>query len=374
MNDNFTSQKFRFWSFVSMVLLVFVHGYNLNQRYLQPWTLPGEVLTLNTFTQYFLANGIFRFRIPMLFIISGYLYATKDFEPYKKRIRKRVLTLLLPYLIWSALGILFTYSIELSDFGRNLVASSHIVQIDNKRMLIHDYKWYELLLRWVFLPVPYQLWFVRVLFIYNISYPALRWCVLNKTARYIWFSMVALLWLSNAGFILFEGEGLLFFSLGIWLQKTNFNINSPGKMLPPILWGIIFIMLSVTKTIIAFNGESLFGSYISPILLILHKLVIISGLIFSWYGLDRLVNLCMQLKWFEWMSSFSFIIYAIHTPLVAYAINGVFKYVCVLPDFRLLTFIFLPLSVIALSIGIGVILRKWSNSFYGILTGGRGMN
>ena len=30
----FLSQKFRFWSFVAMFLLVFVHGYNVDTRYL----------------------------------------------------------------------------------------------------------------------------------------------------------------------------------------------------------------------------------------------------------------------------------------------------------------------------------------------------
>ena len=69
MLSHFNSQKFRFWSFVSMVLLVFVHGYNLKESYMQPWTMPGEPLSFTTFTEYWLANGLFSFRIPMLFII-----------------------------------------------------------------------------------------------------------------------------------------------------------------------------------------------------------------------------------------------------------------------------------------------------------------
>src|SRR6187551_1947781 len=106
MLSAFNSQKFRFWAFVSMVLLVFVHGYNLNQGYLQPWTIPAEPLTPTSFTEYWLANGIFRFRIPMLFIISGYLFAISDDKPYKQRVGKRVKTLLYPYLTWSAFGLL----------------------------------------------------------------------------------------------------------------------------------------------------------------------------------------------------------------------------------------------------------------------------
>ena len=155
-----------------MFLLVFVHGYNLHERYMQPWTIPGESLTFTAFTEYFLANGIFRFRIPMLFIISGFLYALHDYRPYKERTNKRLRTLLLPYLIWSAVGFAFTYVLELFPYGEHFIANSHIVQIDDQRMLLHDYHWYEMLFRWILLPVPYQLWFIRVLLIYNVAYPA----------------------------------------------------------------------------------------------------------------------------------------------------------------------------------------------------------
>lgn len=38
----FTSSKFRFWAFITVVLLVFVYGCNLHERFLRLWTLPGE--------------------------------------------------------------------------------------------------------------------------------------------------------------------------------------------------------------------------------------------------------------------------------------------------------------------------------------------
>jgi hypothetical protein len=47
--------------------------------------------------------------------------------------------------------------------------------------------------------------------------------------------LAVLLWLSTAGFVLVEGEGLLFFSFGIWIQKISFNIDEPNKWLLPKL-------------------------------------------------------------------------------------------------------------------------------------------
>lgn len=122
---------------------------------MQPWTIPGQAISLTAFSEYFLANGIFRFRIPMLFIISGNLFALHDQKPHKQWTYKRLRTLLVPYLIWSAIGIIFTYLFKSFQSGSALVADSHIVQIDDTRLLLHDYHWYELLFKWILMPLRY---------------------------------------------------------------------------------------------------------------------------------------------------------------------------------------------------------------------------
>jgi fucose 4-O-acetylase-like acetyltransferase len=366
----FISQKFRFWAFISMVLLVFVHGYNLNQGYLQPWTMPGEPLTVTGFTEYWLANGIFRFRIPMLFIISGYLFALGDAKPYTERSSRRIKTLLYPYLTWSAFGLLLTYALELFPYGKNIVAATHMMQIDETRQWLHQYQWYEVLARWIFFPVSYQLWFIRVLLIYNLAYPILKWILINKMAARIFFIVALLLWIATAGFIIVEGEGLLFFSLGIWMQKTNFNVIQPGKWLNPKLWFIIFISLSIIKTWLAFNAHF---KGIIPILLIMHKIVVASGLICAWYGCDKLVKFCMNRRWFQWLTAFSFFIYVLHAPLIVYATKAVFLQFNNWPVYRAITFILLPSLLVVLSILKGAFLRRFFPAIYSFLTGSRGL-
>lgn len=370
MLSAFNSQKFRFWAFVSMFLLVFVHAYNLNISYLQPWTMPGEPMTVTAFTEYWLANGIFRFRIPMLFIISGYLYAMSDHKPYKQRTGKRVRTLLYPYLIWSAVGLLLTYVLELFPYSSNVVAETHMMQLDENRNLLHQYHWYEVLARWIFFPVSYQLWFIRVLLIYNLAYPLLRWCVTHHIGKWIFFSIAALLWLSTSGFVLIEGEGLLFFSLGIWMQKTNYNIDVPDKWLNLKCWLPVLLILSAGKTWLAFQGHF---QGIGQLITIMHKGVVLSGLICAWFGCNALVKWCMNKKWFTWLSAFSFMIYVLHAPLVVYATKAIFMqfghwYAC-----RIITFITLPLFLIAVAVIFGALLRRLLPKVYSFVTGGRGM-
>jgi len=369
---DFISLKFRFWSFVSMFLLVFVHGYNLKHNYLQPWTLPEEPVTFTTFTEYLLANGLFRFRIPLLFLISGFLYAFNDYRPYKQRTIKRLRTLLLPYLIWSATGIIFTWLLELNSVGQQVVAQSHLVQIDETRTLLHNYKWYELLFRWIFLPVPYQLWFIRVLLIYNLAYPWIKAAISHKVARYFFWSVAVMLWLTTSGFVFFEGEGLLFFSLGIWMQKSSFNLSGAPLQLHPLTWVAVFLITSVIKTLIAFNPHFLPQAAIFPVLSLLHKVLIVSGLVAVWYATDSLVSWCMNQRFFRWISSFSFIIYAFHAPLIAYAMAWILPIAVDFPLYRLITFITLPLLIISMAVALGASLRRFTPSFYSLLTGGRG--
>lgn len=369
--SSFDSQKFRFWSFISMVLLVFVHGYNLNERYLQPWSVVNEPMTFNTYFQFLTANALFRFRIPMLFIISGYLYALHDDKRYGQRTQKRFRTLFVPYLLWSAIGLLLTYLLETFAFGKAAVGATHIMQIDDTRNYLHEYKWWEVIVRWILAPVPFQLWFIRVLFIYNLAYPAIRWCVTTKV-KHVFFPITILLWLMTFGIGIIEGEGLLFFSLGIWMQKTSFNIGTPERWWKPLPWMIIFLAASIAKTTMAFNMQV--QSFTDAIgFIILHKLIIFSGLIAAWFGMNGLVRIMMQQRWFVKFTAFSFFIYALHVPLITYAIDPFFVLVSGMDHYRLFTYFALTLLTIVFCITVGWILRTTLPKLYSILTGERGL-
>jgi fucose 4-O-acetylase-like acetyltransferase len=359
---------------MSIALIVFLHGYNLPQRYLRPWTIVQEKLTPTGFFEFLVANGLLRFLIPMLFAISGYLYAHNDSAPTGPRIRKRFRTLLVPYLAWSALAMAMTYILELFPSTRGMVLSSGIAYIDDNRRLLHNYHWYELLRSWLMSTIAYQMWFIRVLFFYNLAYPALRWCISHKIIKWIFFPVAAMLWISTLGTFFVEGESLLFFSLGIWLSKTGFPIETTARRRSNSLaWGLVFILSASANTWLAFKGYSMLGNKVFPVLTLMHPLIVISGLIACWFGLDNLARSCMQNKPFITLSAFAFFIYAFHTPLVAYAIDPVLSWLSPLPAFRLLAFVFLPLAVIALCIALAALLRRIAPGSYNVLTGARGI-
>ena len=287
-------------------------------------------------------------------------------------INKRLKTLGIPFVIWSAFGLAVLYVLELFPYTRNLLASSHIAQIDGTRIYISQYHWYELLARWLVVPVSYQLWFLQVLLVYNLAYPLLSWCVLHKTGRWIFFTIALFLWLTTFGGVLIDGEGLVFFSLGIWMQKNNFNIESPSWKLSPVAWGALFVLLCSGKTWLAFNPTATAPVNAWFLMILMHKFGQFAGLAAVWFGCNALAAWCMARRWFEWLSGFSFIIYVIHAPAAPVFIDGVFAWLHYAPGYRMISFIILPLLAITICIITGATLRRIAPQFYGLITGGRG--
>lgn len=370
--DPFLSTKFRFWAFVSMVLLVFVHGYTIEPRYLQPWTQPGDALGLASFTEYVLANGLLRFRIPMLFVISGYLFAMHDAQPHGVRIRKRVRTLLVPYFFWSGFHLVLLFGMEMEPTLRGWIVDNGINQIDQQRALLHDYQWYEVLGRWLLAPAPYQLWFIRVLFFYNLAYPMLAGWLNHANGRRVFFSVAIVAWLLSVHLYFIESEGLLFFCLGVWMHKSGFNIAQPGRWLQPGWWALVALAAALVKSWLAFHGADLLGGAVFPIMMVLHKVTVFAGLVAAWYGADPVVRACMSRPWFVWLSAFSFMIYALHAPLVAVFIDPALRLAAPLPEPHLWVFVLLPIALVTASVLIGVATRRWMPALYSLATGGRG--
>ncbi|MCR5888425.1 acyltransferase [Hymenobacter sp. J193] len=363
---SFLSQKLRFWSLVAMVLLVYVHAYNLHPRYLQPWTAVDEPLTVGSWLQYFLANGLLRFRIPILFAISGYLFAYHDTRaPHKERVRRRLRTLLVPYLLWSAFGLAFTWALEQYPATRQLVLNAGLSIFGPDNALVSGYSPGQLLLRWLLFPVPFQLWFLRSLLVYNLAYPWIRTAV--ERGPWVYFSVAGLLWFTEFGIPpLFEGTGLVFFALGVWLRKTEFNVLAPPRWFRLGLFAAVWVGLLALKTWLAFCFEH------PPFLLMLflHKTAEALGVLVMWFGTDGLVRVAMSQRWFNWLTGFSFMIYVLHVPLANYVTETALR---AWPSQNLLVFLLLPLAIVALAVLLGAALRRLVPGVYSVLTGGRGL-
>ena len=368
--NRFISQKFRFYSLVCIALLLFVHGYNLNQAYLQPFSQVRENMTFTTFFEYLFANGLLRFRIPLLFMISGYIFAMQDNRSYGDRIRKRFVSLMIPFFIWSAIGLLNTFLLQQFPVTAQAVLNSQLDQLGDNRPYT-EIGWNGILYRWLVVPISFQLWFIRSLFLYNVLYPVFRWVVTKYPV--IWFSVLFILWIGIFDLLIVEALGMFFFSLGIWLQKTHFPIDRKPAWFSSYISWLCFIGFAVIKTFMAFEFEE-YSPLNVVLMILLHYGSIMAGILAVWFSADAVVKWCMQRKWFLWATAFSFIIYGLHVPLLPYITNLVYMYCHHLAYYRLITFIFVPFTVLLFCIGVGALLRATVPGFYKLATGGRGFN
>jgi fucose 4-O-acetylase-like acetyltransferase len=362
------SQKFRFFTFVCIALLAYVHGYNLQNPYLAPYSTVDEPMTFTAFFEYLFANGLLRFRIPMLFMISGYLYALYDHRPYAEQVKKRIKTLIIPYLLWSAAGLLLTFLLQQVPYTARIVYESKLDQLGDNRPYT-EIGWWGMLVRWIRTPVSYQLWFISSLFVYNLIYPAIRWLVTR--IPYIWLPFTFLFFFSAIQLPLIEGRGLFFFSFGVWLLKKNFSGEKEPSWFSLGIMMILFIGLSVIKTFMAFELEPNTPSTFY-ILLSLYQLSIIAGIMAMWFGADRIIDWLMKKHWFHYASGFSFFIFGLHVPLLPYLMKWALNSLDFLPYYRIFCYLFIPVGVIAFCIGAGAFSRKYLPRFYSLLTGGRG--
>lgn len=362
------SQKMRFLTFISIALLGYVHGYNLQNTYLAPWSTMDEPMTFTTFFEYFISNGFLRFRIPILFLISGYLYAQYDNKPYVERTKKRFVTLIVPYLLWSAIGLLITFGLQQFQFTAAAVEATKLDQMGDNRPYT-EIGWKGILFRWLLVPISFQLWFIFCLFIYNVFYPAIRWMILKLP--WVWFAATFFLWFTLFNIRYIEGQGLFFFSLGIWLQKRQINIEKEPKWFSLGLAWIFFLGTCLVKTFIAFEFEPDTQATIIT-LSIIYNLSVVSGVIAVWFSTDRIAAWWMRQEVLKESSSFSFFIYGLHVPLLFYVMKMVMMQMDNFPFVRLLSFIVVPFLVIVFCILVAIALKKLTPRFYGLLTGGRG--
>jgi fucose 4-O-acetylase-like acetyltransferase len=363
------SRKFRFLTFVCIVLLAYVHGYNLQVNYLTPYTTVEEPLTFTTFFEYLVANGLLRFRIPTLFIISGYLYALYDTQPYGMRIRHRFKTLMIPYLLWCTLALLFTFLLQLHPYTANIVYTANIDQV-GENVPYTTLHWGGVLFRWLLATPAYQLWFIMALFCYNLLFPFIRWMLIK--APMVWLVITFLLWTLFFRFATIEGQGLFFFSLGAWIKISNRSIEKPPRWYSEGIAWIMFIGLCIIKTFLAFELEPRTGPTFF-ILCLVHQAAVICGVIAVWYSVDKIAARAMSNPWVKKASSYSFFLYGMHIPLLPYCTAFVAMHFAAFQFYRITSYLLLPLLIMALCLMCGWLLKKYWPTAYGMLAGGRGL-
>ncbi|MRT93428.1 acyltransferase family protein [Ancylomarina sp. 16SWW S1-10-2] len=350
--DIHTSIKIRQISFLSIIMVVILHAYSYE-------VMNVSESSFNFFIQNFISNGIVKIAVPTFFFISGFLFFrnfTETFQDIKRKFKRRINTLILPYFYWCAFWFCFIFILQILPISK--VYFSHPLY----QMSFADNIWnafYE--------PINYPFWFIRELIVYIFLIPPLYF--VPRKAQILFLLVIfgvsliqtSLVIIWKVPFIHFFS--FLFFVAGSIAGLRKYSLILKLKLYQWLLISVVWIILIICRISNISNGFSDFA------IDFLGKIEIMIGVLTLWFGYDLLPKSFKKIK--SNIYSFTFIIYAFHgIPIVIFkkffsGILGDNSYV------ELLFYFLVPLVVILLSVFVGKKLLKRHPLFYTKITGGR---
>ena len=309
-----------------------------------------------------------RISVPLFFVISGFLFFYNcDFnsDSYLRKIKTRVRTLLVPYLLWNIIAIAFVicrctvlkeaYEINIS-LGR--ILNTFFNNGNNNGIIIQQLTTVKEMPE----PICGVLWYVREIMLMALITPVIYWLI--KRCR-IWIVIVlSVVWIFDSVLLPtsmhFFISALFFYTAGAYFSVNRLNmVASLCKMkYLPLLYLVIAIIDTTTKG----ASYNIFMHNIGAIIGLISAFILVS------YVIDKdktTVN--------KTMANGSFFVYVLHSFILVPIGKGVFMFTHI-PDnpyAMLLFYFFVPCLVAFLCYTIYLILKKYMPIVCSVLTGGR---
>ncbi|NMH29512.1 acyltransferase family protein [Flavobacterium silvaticum] len=318
------------------------------------------------FVESFLSNKLVKISVPMFAFISGYLFffgwnaeQTFDTAAFKKKIGKRMRTVLLPYVFWCTFWFLFIYVLQM------LPGTSKFFSSPLYKMSVFDQ-----IKNWIIEPVNYPFWYMRELvFMILISPLVFVWVKYLKVFGLIIIYIIALFSkniITVWDIDMFRWHMIFCFTFGTYCAVNRKNMVLHWSVAVQYLLIVLTVAAFVLLTYLEYAQPQ--TSHTFPV----RTLAILSALFGSlavWTVYDR-IDSKKPFTYHKWYD-YSFILYACHgVPLVL--LNKGFGIFTGQNPILLLVFYFVSAILTILGcIAFGSILKKYIPTFYAIVTGNR---
>lgn len=222
INEN-ESNRIAIMKAIFIVLVVLLHSYREEITY-----VGGNIALVPPawlkWMEYVLSQLIARTAAPGFFLLSAVLLYRKEFV-WKENMKKKVRTLLIPYLILNSFWILFFFTAQYIDWlDPYLTTAQSQVQHWGIRgwldayfgNFVDDY------------PALYPMWFLRDLFLLNVFAVPLKKCV-DAFPRLV-LILLGILWfvpvpVPGIGGMELSGQSFVFFLLGYYVVKYDLHMK-----------------------------------------------------------------------------------------------------------------------------------------------------
>lgn len=362
--DDALSNKLRALSLLGIVMVVVGHA----PSYRDP-SAPSDRSFAFALVERLLTDALPRVVVMMFFAVSGFLYVVGHSgraEDHWRKIRARTRSLMGPYLLWSLLGILLYLGLQSLPWTAPWFSNSSRV-LAGKPVG-------ELVRIGLFDPIPYQLWFLRDLWLMVVATPVL----LPLLRRFGGLVVLALLvphaldlGVPGPGVSrLMTGDAYFWFTVGAWFAVRGLPTSFDEKWAWP--WLCVVLAVALGRSHVLASGDwPVDAPFAETPDLFWFKAVHLVGVPALWVCYDR------WLRWMErpfWLSvsAYAFFVFVAHEPLMTMLRKPLVKLLGVGDAMHALQFALTLCGTLAIVLGAGFALRRSSPRLFAFVCGGRG--
>lgn len=288
--------------------------------------------------------------VPTFFFISGFLffYKVQNFtkDIYKTKLKKRVQTLLIPYLFWNIVVLLY--------YTAGHICFPGIIAPDNCNVL--QYSFVDLIRSFWDnpdgFPICYQLWYLRNLIVLCICSPII-YVLLKRMSKYSIYLFLLI-------YLCFDVSGMLksafWFMCGSYFSLWNINVV---KVFAKIKWLVIAVFLCLLT--ICFFDNSVGWLRDSMVLCGIASFICLAN--------EYVIHYEHKPNVFD---KSTFFIYGFHGfPIVLLATTILPRFLGSADAMCVIQYLLAPISIILLSVALYMLLHKFFPSFLKVINGGR---
>ena len=363
------SQALDLLRFPLAIAVVCVHVFNTRGLEIQ-----GDIINWNNFPLFlnvnYLVDAFIRKQsVPIFYFIAGYVFflnfdGTKSC--YYKKLKNRIKSLFIPYMIWNTIAIGILSFTLLSPFAQYTAHSSTFTPTISN--FLSCYWMYDGRLAGIESlitndqnPLNGPLWFVRDLMIVILLVPIIKWLLEQMQSFFIW--ILGFLFLSEFNHIqgiYFPCTALLFFSWGAYFSLKKLDILTIfGRLFKTST--ILYILLGLLYILSIYFHWGLSD--------VAKKLNLFIGLIFA-YNMAAWLLKEHKCNVNSYLASASFFIYVSHYLICGKIVKLLFLFVRPTNDFSILiVFLLAIVLTIGILLAIFFLMRKYTPHFFKIIVG-----
>ena len=309
------------------------------------------------------SQNICNIAVPLFFLMSGFLFFKEGvltIEQYKNKLRKRIKSLLVPYLVWNVIIFFLYLTVQLLAPSMNTGRNKFIV----------DYSFYDYLMSFwsmsfineggVSGPIDSPLWFIRDLMVMMVISPLFYWLIKKMTILLPISLVLTYIFGINTGIQGFSMSALTFFSLGAYFGMIKFDFVKISKDYFKILFYLYFFLLT---TLVLQMGNSTIPAWYSGLTVFIGVFMVIG---IASFLVDR-----YSCKINPFLSGSTFFIFASHSEILKITIRLTSRLGINSDMFYCVAYFVCPLITLTVLLISYWILLRLSPKFASVLSGGR---